>query len=263
MTNKSIQLVLPMAGKGSRFADAGYKLSKPMLPIGSHPMFLNVLANTFDERIYSITIIKQRSVSIDFDSSILSSRLGIKFNLVELDAFTDGAATTVELGLKTLIPNLPVVIVNSDQYVNGNLTHFYDAVVSKDYDGVILAMNDDDPKWSYIQIDGDNKVCKVVEKEVVSDLATVGIYGFSSALVCQKSIENMKDEEFTVNNEYYLAPAYNYLPRGSKPIHFINLGPVGDVMFGLGIPKDYEDFLSSPIVNKAISATENLFGKYT
>ena len=67
MSPKSIQLILPMAGKGSRFAESGYLEPKPMLPIGDYPMYLTVLANVYDIRISSITIVKQESLELNQD----------------------------------------------------------------------------------------------------------------------------------------------------------------------------------------------------
>ena len=260
MAPKTIQLILPMAGKGSRFSEIGYLEPKPMLPIGDFPMFLTVLANVYDIRIYSITIVKQESLELNLDLKALFTPMGIKVNLVNLLTFTDGAASTVEFGLTNLDSDLPVVIVNSDQYVVGNLVSFYDALVSGLYSGVILGMNDTDPKWSYMRLNKDGFVSEVVEKVVVSNLATVGIYGFASAQLCRNAISLMKELEFRVNGEFYVAPAYNFLPADSKPIHHINLGAVGDVMFGLGIPIDYESFLSSPILGHANLHTKNIFG---
>lgn len=261
MSPKSIQLILPMAGKGSRFAESGYLEPKPMLPIGDYPMYLTVLANVYDIRISSITIVKQESLELNQDLERLFTPLGIKVELINLVTFTDGAATTVESALTNLDPDLPVVIVNSDQYVVGNLVSFYDALVSGAFSGVILGMNDTDPKWSYIRLNDEGFVSEVVEKVVISNLATVGIYGFASARLCKNAISKMKELEFRVNGEFYMAPAYNFLPAEAKPIHHINLGWVGDVMFGLGIPVDYESFLSSPQLSQANLHTKTIFGK--
>lgn len=258
--DKTVQVIVPMAGRGSRFKEVGYQTSKPMLPIGQFPMFLTVLANIFDERLLSVTIVKQRSADLEVDLEALFANLKVKLNIVELDGFTDGAATTVEQGLHGLNPDLPVVIVNSDQYVAGELTSFYDSLVSNDYSGVILAMNDNDPKWSYIRLNELGFVTEVVEKVVISDLATVGIYGFASASLCGNAIAKMKNSEFRVNGEFYLAPVYNFLPSHSEPIHYINLGPVGNVMFGLGTPTDYQNFLVSSKFSEALDRTEAIFG---
>jgi NDP-sugar pyrophosphorylase family protein len=260
LIEKNVQVIIPMAGKGSRFTEAGYETSKPMLPIGQFPMFLAVLANIYDERLLSVTIIKQSDVNLEVDLNSLFKNLGVKLNIVELDGFTDGAATTVEYGLHDLHPDLPVVIVNSDQYVSGELTSFYDSISSNNYSGVILTMNDIDPKWSYIRVNEFGSVTEVVEKEVISDLATVGIYGFASAKLCSSAISQMKKAQFKVNGEFYLAPAYNFMPEHSSPIHHINLGPVGNVMYGLGTPVDYQNFLVSSKFPEALNRTIDIFG---
>jgi NDP-sugar pyrophosphorylase family protein len=235
-----------MAGMGSRFTQNGYSVAKPMLPIHNVPMFLLVLYNLYGEELNSVTLIKQNSLNLLSYEELFESATGIKVNIINLDAPTNGAASTVALALEKLQSEMPVVIANSDQYVDMNVKVFYSAVLQNQNAGAILTMEDNDPKWSYARVNN-GTISEVVEKEVISDYATVGIYGFRSSGVALNAINKMKSENFRVNNEFYLAPAYNFIDSNEGKTVAVHLGKIGKAMHGLGIPSDYESFLENPV----------------
>ena len=67
-----------------------------------------------------------------------------------------------------------------------------------------MTMKANDPKWSYIGVDKNNEVYKVIEKEVISDEATVGIYNFKMGRDFIKAAEKMIKKNDRVNNEFYV-----------------------------------------------------------
>lgn len=242
-----LQVVVPMAGDGRRFLDAGYTTPKPLLPIHGLAMFEVVLLNLLDPRVVSYTIVARQEWNLADRIADFSERLGVPIDLVEVAKTTRGPASTVMTTADLLVPSLPVVIANSDQFVNAPMAPFYTAVVGETCDGVILTMKDDDPKWSYAATDQNGHVTHVAEKEVISEDATVGIYGFATARLMRHSIIEMMDAGDTVNGEFYVAPAYNYLIQAGGIVLSQDLGPINSVMHGMGIPEDYENFLRSPV----------------
>ena len=244
---KGIQLVIPMAGLGSRFAEAGYTLPKPLLPIHGVPMYKIVLANLMHESVSSITVVCPRKWGLSEEIQALSSELGVPVNVVELDYVTQGPAQTVLLAEPFLDPDLPVVTANSDQYINGDLGGYYASVTEEGISGSILCMEDSDPKWSYVKLSRDGFVSEVREKVVISSLATVGVYGFKTATLMLAGFKQMLEAKDTSLGEYYVAPSYPYLIRQGHVIVARSLGPVGEVMHGLGVPADYEIFLKKEV----------------
>jgi dTDP-glucose pyrophosphorylase len=247
-----------MAGMGSRFTENGYTVAKPMLPIHKVPMFLLVLYNLYYEGLNSVTLIKQNSLNLFSSEELFESATGIKVNIINLEAPTNGAASTVAIALEKLQSEMPVVIANSDQFVDMNIEEFYSAVLEDQNAGAILTMEDDDPKWSYARIN-DGKITEVVEKEVISNYATVGIYGFKSSSVALDAINKMKSENFRVNNEFYLAPAYNFIDSNEGKTVPVHLGKIGKAMHGLGIPSDYESFLNNPVSSEIAKNAREFF----
>lgn len=256
----SSQLVIPMAGSGSRFVDAGYSTPKPLLPVHGVHMYEIVLANVLHHSITNIVIVARAEWHLTPSIDLLKATAGLPINIVEVQATTGGPAETVELAMQHLVDGVPVVVANSDQYVDASLHDFYGLCQSDSADGVILTMEDSDPKWSYVAADPDGWATEVREKKVISQFATVGIYGFSSPEVMSQAFQAMRAAGDRTNNEWYVAPSYNYLIKDAKRIRIRNLGPIGEVMHGLGIPVDYESFLEKPVSHVAAAKARQLFG---
>lgn len=234
-----------MAGLGTRFSDSGYLTPKPLLPINGRPMFELVLYNMISDRVRSVVVIAQKAWDLSQHIEELQSRLVPTLRLVEIDYLTDGPASTVDLARPYLDPSLPVVTGNSDQYVDADLAPYYSLFDDPSIQGTILTMEDDHPKWSYAAVDEQGDVTLVREKEVISQFATVGIYGFRSATVMYEAFEAMRQAEDRVNGEFYVAPSYNHIISEAGRVVKYDLGPISEVMHGLGTPDDYETFLLS------------------
>ncbi len=258
MTDTPLQVVIPMAGLGTRFVDAGYTVPKPLLPVHGQPMFALVLANLLTDRVGSVTIVAQRAWDIGEEVRRIDRAQPCPVRIIEIDHVTGGPADTVELTRGVLDPDLPVVTGNSDQYVDADLSAFYEDLLRPGVAGTILTMLDDHPKWSYAATDEAGDVTLVREKEVISPHATVGIYGFRSAALMFEAFDAMRAARDTVNGEYYVAPAYNRLIERGRRVTSSSLGPVSDVMHGLGTPTDYEAFLLSPAAIRAADAARRL-----
>lgn len=247
-----IQLVIPMAGKGSRFASAGYTVLKPLIPVHGIPMISLVVANLVSTRVSHLVLVCQRETMEAIDLAAALGHLECRLSIVAVDEVTDGPATTVGAAYPVLNLDKPLVIANSDQYVAADLNSFYSELVGGKVAGAVLCMTDNDPKWSYAELDGEGFVKRVVEKEVISSHATVGIYGFAQARLAFDAFAEMKAAKDLTNGEYYVAPSYNYLVKHGKKISITDLGIVSSVMFGLGIPEDLEAFLDADISKTAV-----------
>ena len=116
-----------------------------------------------------------------------------------------------------------------------------------------MTMKADDPKWSFVGLNGQRLVTRVVEKEVISNEATVGIYNFRRGSDFVRAAEQMIARNLRVNNEFYVAPVYNELIEEGARIAIYNVGREGAGMYGLGIPGDLEQFLADPISLRAVA----------
>lgn len=254
-----VQVVVPMAGAGSRFTEVGYSAPKPLLPVHGVPMYRLVVANLLTPCVSSITIIAQREWELESDIRKLDQAIAPEVRLIEIDHVTDGPATTVGLALGGLRPDLPVVTGNSDQYVDADLSPFFAQLEDPRLSGSILTMGDSDPKWSYVSLDESGHAELIREKEVISPFATVGIYAFSSAALMAQAFQSMRQANDTVNGEYYVGPSFNHLIARDHVIGVHHLGPIATVMHGLGIPRDYEEFLEREVSLRAATRAQSLF----
>ena len=241
-----LNIVVPMAGAGSRFSNAGYMDPKPLIPINNVPMIKIVIDNLKPFQEHRFVFICQKSHVAKYDLRNKLELWSPGCMIVEIDGLTEGAACTV-LKAKDYINNEhPLMICNSDQYIEGDINKYLYKMDEKHLDGIIMTMKASDPKWSYAKLES-GYVLDVVEKKVISDEATVGIYNFKYGRNFVKAAEAMIDKNLRVNGEFYVAPVYKELVINGEKIGIFNIGEEGNGMHGLGTPEDLDLFKKTNI----------------
>lgn len=240
-----LNIVIPMAGEGSRFAAAGFVQPKPLILVNGVPMIELVVANVAPRRAHRFIFICQAAHVRAFGLREFLGGIAPGCAVVELNGKTEGAACSV-LAAKDLINDgNPLVIANSDQYVDGGADEFVDEWLSGDLDGFIMTMFSRDPKWSFAALGDNDLVTRVAEKEPISDQATVGIYAFKHGADFVAGAESMISKERRVKGEFYVCPVYNELIERGHRIGIHNIGPVDGRMHGLGTPEDLAAYQAS------------------
>ncbi len=232
-----LNIVIPMAGRGSRFAKAGYELPKPLIDVNGRPMIEVVTRNIAPKCEHRFIYICQQEHLEKYALAEKLEKISPNCAIVTVDHITEGAACTVLLAEKYIDNDEPMMIANSDQFVDTDINEYLSAMGGSD--GLIMTMPADDPKWSFIKYD-DGYVTMVREKEVISNEATVGIYNYAKGSDFVKYAKQMIRKNIRVNNEFYVAPVYNEMIDDGKKIVFKD---VGEKMHGLGTPEDLEEFL--------------------
>jgi dTDP-glucose pyrophosphorylase len=243
-----INIVIPMAGRGSRFANAGYNQPKPLIPVHGIPMIRLVIENIRPARDHRFVFICQNAHLREFGLANLLQEWAPGAEIIGLNEITEGAACTVLLARTFIDSADPLMIANSDQYVDADIDAYLSGQDIRGLDGLIMTMPADDPKWSFVGIDGRKLVTRVVEKEVISNIATVGIYNFTRGADYVRAADAMIAKNLRVNNEFYVAPVYNELIGEGQRIGFYD---IGDTMHGLGVPDDLAAFLKLPLARRA------------
>lgn len=247
-----LNIVIPMAGRGSRFADAGYIQPKPFIPIHGVPMIKVVIDNLTPKREHLFIIVCQNQHIEKYGLRKKFMEYVGNIEVIGIDGITEGQICTV-LKAKGLINNDdPLMTANADQYIDFNINDYLDDAEIRKLDGLIMTMKSNDPKWSYVRINEDGMVSETAEKKVISDNATVGIYYFRHGKDFVRSAEMMIRDDMRVNNEFYTCPCYNYLIHEKQQIGIYNIGKEYDGMYGLGTPKDLDFFLTYPISKKVM-----------
>lgn len=243
-----INIVVPMAGRGSRFANEGYELPKPLIYVHGRHMIEYVVKNISPEQEHRFIFICLQEHLEKYDLEAKLNKIAPNCIIVPVKDVTEGAACTVLLAEKYIDNEDAMMIANSDQYVDININDYLDSM--KEHDGLIMTMTADDPKWSFIKYDENNFVTLLREKEVISNEATVGIYNYKHGADFVRYAKQMIDKDIRVNNEYYVAPVYNEMIEDGKKIVYYNVGSEDNGMYGLGIPEDLNKFLSNPLSNE-------------
>ena len=233
-----LNIVIPMAGRGSRFINAGYSMPKPLINIYGHMMIEWVIRNITPSSPHRFIFICKGEHIAKFALDQVLRKTAPECVIVEIDHVTEGAACTVLLAEKYIDTSEPMMIANSDQFVDIDINAYLASM--GDSDGLIMTMPADHPKWSYIKYDMNKRVILVREKEVISDQATVGIYNYKHGSDFVKYARRMIDRNIRVNGEFYVAPVYNEMIEAGMNIGFYD---IGSRMYGLGTPEDLQAFM--------------------
>jgi NDP-sugar pyrophosphorylase family protein len=249
-----LNIVIPMAGRGSRFVKEGFTDPKPLIPIGDKRMIEVVINNLKPKCEHKFIFICQQEHIEQYDLIGKLSHWAPGCEIIGIDGVTDGAACTVLCAEKYIDNDQPLMIANSDQWIDIDIDDYLAKMTQDNLDGLIMTMTANDPKWSFVELDGDDLVTRVVEKEVISFEATVGIYNYKhGADFCRYAHEMISNDD-RANNEFYVAPVYNYMYQNNKSrIGIYNIGAEADGMYGLGIPSDLALFNGLPAFAKAIN----------
>ena len=237
-----LNIVIPMAGRGRRFFEAGYKAPKPFIKIHNKPLIECVTENIRPKIDYRFIYLCLEEHMRKYPVEKILREMEPNCEIVIVDHVTEGAACTVLLAESYIDNGDALMIANSDQFVVADINDYLGEVRD---DGLIMTMWADHPKWSYARCDENGFVTEVREKEVISNQATVGIYNYTHGKDFVKYAKQMIDKNIRVNGEFYVAPVYNEMIEDGKKIHCYDIGSVEDGMFGLGTPEDLEIFKTS------------------
>jgi len=233
----NLNILIPMAGHGSRFVNAGYTFPKPLIEIHGKPMIQWVIENLNIKANYIFIILKEHQEKYNIKS--LLKMLTPSCDVIELNKVTEGAACTALLSKKIINNNKSLLISNSDQFVEMDIAKVMYNFSSKKIDGGILTFNSLHPKWSYAKVNKLDHVLEVAEKKVISNHATTGHYFWKKGKDFVRYAEKMIKLNKRVNNEFYICPVYNEAISDKKKIMVNKI----DKMWGLGTPEDLNYFL--------------------
>lgn len=234
-----LSILIPMAGQGRRFVEAGYTDPKPLIKIGSKRMIELVIDNIRPKAPHRFIFLIQKDHDKDGFFSDLLRKNEPNSIIIHINGLTEGAACTALLAADHIV-NTELMIANSDQFIDASIDDFIE-YSSQDFDGVTMTMKASDPKWSYVLTSG-SRVIKVAEKEVISSFANVGIYYYKSANQFISYTKEMISKNIRTNGEFYIAPVYNEYILDDKNIAIYD---ICDRMFGLGTPEDLTYYLKT------------------
>jgi HAD superfamily hydrolase (TIGR01509 family) len=234
-----LNVLIPMAGAGSRFEQAGYTFPKPLIEVKGKPMIQVVVENLNLEANYIYVVQKAHRQKYNLDTLLNLITPGCK--IVETDGLTEGAACTALLAKEFIDNDSPLFFANSDQFVEWDSNEFMYKMNETNADGGIVSFTATHPKWSFAKVDDNGLVTEVAEKNPISDIATVGYYYWKNGSDFVKYAEQMIEKNIRVNNEFYVCPVFNQAIEDCKQIRTFNTTG----MWGLGTPEDLNYYLKN------------------
>jgi HAD superfamily hydrolase (TIGR01509 family) len=239
--DNNLNILIPMAGAGSRFQQAGYTFPKPLIDINNKPMIQVVVDNLNIDANYIYVVQKEHREKYNLDTML--NLITPNCRIVEVDGITEGAACTALLAKEFINNNSPLFFANSDQFVEWDSNEFMYKMNETGADGGIVTFKSSHPKWSFAKVDENNLVTEVAEKNPISDNATVGFYFWKKGSDFVKYAEQMIEKNIRVNNEFYVCPVFNQAIEDNKKIRVYDIKG----MWGLGTPEDLKHFLKNKI----------------
>ena len=233
-----MNVLVPMAGAGSRFAKVGYTFPKPLIEVKGKPMIQVVVEALNVEAKYTYVVQKEHYEK--YNLQYLLNLLTPNCNIVQVDGLTEGAACTTLLAKEFIDNDEPLIMTNSDQMILWDSNETLYAFNNDNVDGGIVTFPATHPKWSFAKLGDDGYVCEVAEKKPISNIATAGIYYWKHGSDYVKYAEQMIDKNVRVNNEFYVCPVFNEAIADSKRVKRHQI----EKMWGLGTPEDLDAFLN-------------------
>lgn len=241
--DSKLTVVIPMAGAGSRFAEAGYTFPKPLIEVKGKPMIQVVVENLNIDANYVFIVQKSHYEKYNLNYMLpLIVPEGRRCEIVQLDGISQGAAVTVLSASHFYDNEKPLIIANSDQFIQWNSNEVMYAFQAGGIDAGIPTFKSTHPKWSFCRLDDIGFVVEVAEKKPISDHATVGIYYWKQGKDFVKyAAKMMQNDANRVNNEWYVCPVFNQAIADGKRIRIKEI----EQMWGLGTPEDLNYFLAN------------------
>lgn len=234
----NLNILIPMAGSGTRFREKGYVLPKPLIPVLGKPMIQVVTDSIGIDGHYIFLVQKEH-----YEKYVMGKTLGGivgSSRVIQVNGLTEGACCTTLLASDYIDNDRELLMANSDQYIEWFPKDFYSKIDTEEMDACILTFNACEEKWSYAQCDNTGRVVRVAEKEVISDKATVGIYWWRYGRDYVRFAKQMIEKDIRVNGEYYVCPVFNEAIAAGLRVGIYDVSH----MSGLGTPEDLEKFLS-------------------
>lgn len=236
-----LNVLIPMAGRGSRFKQAGYTFPKPLIEVNGKPMIQLVVDNLNIDANYIFIVLKEHYEK--YNLQYLLNLICPSCRIVQVEGITEGAACTTLLAKEFIDNDDKLLIANSDQFVEWESNEFMYAMVADNVDAGMLTFKSVHSKWSFAKLDDNGFVCEVAEKKPISDNATVGIYYWSKGSDYIKYAEEMIKKDIRTNNEFYVCPVFNEAILDSKKVKIYEIKK----MWGLGTPEDLRRFLDNKV----------------
>lgn len=242
---RHLHIVMPMAGEGSRFANAGWTTPKPLILLNGQPLFKHAISSVSADGIpmkYSFIVRQEHIEQYHIDEGIRSFLP--EANIFSVLKTTRGAVETCLMAETAIQDDDAVIVMDCDlEFRSVKFMEIIKVILSKSMDeadgGALVSFESDNPKYSYAEVGEDGYVKRTAEKEVISNHALCGAYFFSTGRRFKQIAHQLLNEPEFKKPEYYVSLLYNYmLQTGEK----VQLAPMEEY-YSYGTPEELKQYL--------------------
>lgn len=239
----SINIVIPMAGAGSRFTVAGYSVPKPFIEFENKMMIEHVLSAFDGMDAKFILVLQEKFLSEQkLQLNTLKNRYTVEF--VTVPKLTMGAAITALAAHKKIDSQNDILFADSDNIFNKkDILNFVNYVRENNLSGGLLTINSDKPCYSYAKTDDNGFLIETREKEVISNHAITGVYYFKSLEEFKDSVIDLVVESDFSKGEFYMSNVYNHLKKFTNKIGVFDIAH----FYCVGTPEQLKEYIERGI----------------
>lgn len=237
-----MNIVVPMAGRGSRVALRDRHTPKPLIEVAGRPMIawaLESLGPLLDGARVVFVILEAHEHQREL-SRVLRGLAGADAEIVALEEVTEGQLCTVLAATSALDRDADLLIASCDTYVLSDLST---AIRNRPAEcrGIISVADVPGDRWSFARTDETGRVVEVAEKQRISNHASTGLYYFSSTPEFLDEANSLIRAGEKTRGEYYVMPVYQrYIAAGKR----IDISTAAE-MWDMGTVEGLEAFGSS------------------
>lgn len=242
---RSLHIIMPMAGEGSRFRKEGWETPKPLIELKGKPLFMRAINSVSVNEIplkYSF-IVRQEHIDKYQIDKYIKEKLP-EANIFSVKKTTRGAVETCLIAEPAINSDDAIIVMDCDlEFQSQELIYNINQILSQPSEkvngGLLVSFNSNLPKYSYAEIDKNNIVKRTAEKEVISSHALCGAYFFSSAKSFLKAAHQLLNETNFNKPEFYVSLLYNYLLKDGETVKLCQM----EKYCSYGTPEELKQYL--------------------
>src|SRR3989338_4522754 len=237
-----VNIVIPLAGEGRSFIQAGYTLPKPLVDVVGKPIIHKVIENIKPRVPHKFTLICRKDHYERYSLAELFHKItGGNYNIIQVINLPQGAACTVLTAIDLINNDNELIIANADQIIDVSIDDFIQFARERRADGAIMTFEASHPKWSFVRLSKNGKVIETAEKKVISNHATAGIYYYKTGKIFVNAALAMIEKNIRFNNDFYVCPAFNEIILGGGEVLAWEIDPKR--MHSVGSAEDLTKYL--------------------
>ncbi|NJL07125.1 MAG: NTP transferase domain-containing protein [Methylacidiphilales bacterium] len=217
-----LNLIIPMAGRGSRFSKAGVSVPKPLVELAGRPFFWWAVesvrrSTAIGDMVF--VVLREHVTAFGIDARVLDVYPAAR--IVVIDDVTSGAAETGAIAARAIANAAPIAINDCDHAFNAPFLGEAAAALRRGSAGALMGFRASEPCYSYVRMDGEGRVVGTVEKSVASPFAIAGCYLFRDAQTYCDLFESYRRQ--CTYSELFISGMFNVLIEAGGIVDFWEL----------------------------------------